>query len=474
MSQAVKKKAIVPKRTSMPELEPAVRRRTFDEVPLGYTLELAIQEAERCMECKAALCQAGCPVGVGIRDFIHAIAEGRIVDAATKIREKNALPAVCGRVCPQESQCEGHCTLGKRFEPVAIGRLERFVADYERLSGTAQLPPKAPPTGKRVAVIGSGPAGLTVAGDLVRRGHAVTVMEAFHKPGGVLTYGIPEFRLPKKIVEQEVENLVQLGVDLQLNTVVGQSITVEDLLVQQGFDAAFIGVGAGLPMRLNVPGEDLGRIYTATEYLSRANLMRSNFPQCDTPAVRGPHVCVVGGGNVAMDAARTALRLGADEVKIVYRRSHDELPACEDEVHYAEQEGVVFELLANAIGFDGDDQGNVARLHCERMELGEPDDSGRRRPRAVPDSHFAIDTDLVIVAIGLGANPLITGSTPDLARNRRGYIQADSHGRTNKPGVWSGGDIVTGPATVIQAMGAGRVAAIDMHEWLMSASDAAW
>ena len=320
MSQAAKKKTIVPKRTPMPELEPDVRRRTFNEVPLGYTLDLAMQEAQRCLECKAAPCQAGCPVGVGIRDFIHAIAEGRIVDAATKVREKNALPAVCGRVCPQESQCEGHCTLGKKFEPVAIGRLERFVADYERLSGTAQLPPKAPPTRKRVAVIGSGPAGLTVAGDLARRGHAVTVLEAFHKPGGVLMYGIPEFRLPKEVVEQEVEGLVQMGVDLQLNTVVGQSITVEELLLRQGFDAAFIGVGAGLPMRLNVSGEDLGRIYTATEYLSRANLMRANFPQHDAPAVRGPHVCVVGGGNVAMDAARTALRLGADEVKIVYRR----------------------------------------------------------------------------------------------------------------------------------------------------------
>ena len=299
-------------------------------------------------------------------------------------------------------------------------------------------------------------------------------MEAFHKPGGVLMYGIPEFRLPKEIVEQEVEGLVQMGVDLQLNTVVGQSITVEELLVQQGFDAAFIGVGAGLPMRLNVSGEDLGRIYTATEYLSRDNLMRANFPQYDTPAVRGPHVCVVGGGNVAMDAARTALRLGADEVKIVYRRSRDEFPACEDEVHYAEQEGVVFELLANPIGFHGDEQGNVARMHCERMELGEPDESGRRRPRAVPDANFVIETDLVIVAIGLGANPLITRSTPDLALNRRGYIQADSHGRTSKRGVWSGGDIVTGPATVIQAMGAGRAAANDMHEWLMSGSDAAW
>jgi glutamate synthase (NADPH/NADH) small chain len=456
----------------MPELPPDVRRHSFAEGSLGYSLEQARQEAQRCLECKNAPCQKGCPVGVAIRDFLAAIAEGRIADAAATIKQTNALPAVCGRVCPQENQCEGSCTLGKKFEPVAIGRLERFAADYLRSEGTAQPLPNAPPTGKRVAVIGSGPAGLTIAGDLARRGHAVTIFEAFQKPGGVLMYGIPEFRLPKEIVEREVDDLVRLGVELRINCIVGESVTVDSLLHEQKFDAVFVGIGAGQPMRLGVPGEELAGIYTAAEYLTRVNLMQVHlFPQCEKSAICGSRVCILGGGNVAMDAARTAVRLGADEVKIVYRRSRTEIPACAEEVHGAEEEGVVFELLTAPIGFEGDERHHVQRMLCERMELGEPDDSGRRRPRPIAGSAFAMETDLVIVAIGYSADPLVARSTPDLAVNRWGFIQADERGRTNKRGVWSGGDIVTGAATVIQAMGAGRRAASDMHEWLASGGE---
>jgi glutamate synthase (NADPH/NADH) small chain len=414
-------------------------------------------------------------VNVDIRAFVQLIAAGDFLAAAKKIKETNALPAVCGRVCPQESQCEARCTLGKKFEPVAIGRLERFAADYQRQNGQIEVPPKQPATGKRVAVIGSGPSGLTVAGDLVLQGHEVTILEAFHKPGGVLMYGIPEFRLPKEIVTSEVDGLVRLGVDLQLNWVVGQSVTIEELIQDKGYDAVFIGVGAGLPQFLKVPGEDLGGVYSASEYLTRANLMKAYlFPQYDTPLVRGSHVCVVGGGNVAMDAARTALRLGAEEVRIVYRRSRTELPARAEEVHHAEQEGIGFEMLTNPIGFEGDERGRVRQMRCVRMELGEPDDSGRRRPRPIEGSEITIDTDLVIVAVGSGANPLLTRTTKGLALNRWGYIQADARGRTNKKGVWSGGDIVTGSATVIQAMGAGRIAAGDMHEYLMAGPSAPW
>ena len=401
MPELLQPKLFSPTRTRMLEREPAARRRSFDEVSLGYTPEQARLEARRCMNCKKAPCMAGCPVNVDIRAFIQLLADGQFAAAAGKIKEANALPAVCGRVCPQESQCEAHCTLGKKFEPVAIGRLERFAADYQGKSEALALPAKAPATGKRIAVIGSGPAGLTVAGDLVLRGHEVTIFEAFHQPGGVLVYGIPEFRLPKEIVRREIDGLARLGVKFRLNWVVGQSITVDELLAEQEFDAVFIGVGAGLPQFLHVPGEDLGGIYSASEYLTRANLMKAYlFPEYDTPLVRGSSVCVIGGGNVAMDAARTALRLGAHDVRIVYRRSRAEFPARAEEVHHAAEEGVVFELLANPIAFHGDSRGRVCQVQCVRMELGQPDESGRRRPQAVAGSEVSLDADLVIVAVG--------------------------------------------------------------------------
>lgn len=458
------KKAVQRTRTPMPEQEPAARIKNFDEVPIGYTPEQARQEASRCLGCKNPACVEGCPVNVDIPGFLRLVQAGDYAAAARHIKKTNVLPAICGRVCPQESQCESKCVLNKKFEAVAIGRLERFVADFERQNNLVQLPEKEPATGKRIAVIGSGPAGLTVAGDLVLLGHDVTVFEAFHKPGGVLMYGIPEFRLPKQIVEQEVAFLERLGVRIELNQVVGRAVDVDELLHDRGFDAVFIGVGAGLPMFMNVPGEDLGGVYSAAEYLTRSNLMRAYlFPEYDTPVVRGRHVSVVGGGNVAMDAARTARRLGAESVSIVYRRSREELPARAEEVHHAEQEGVIFRLLTNPVAFEGDDRRMVQRMRCQRMELGEPDASGRRRPVPVADSEFTIDTDLVIVAIGSGANPLLTQSTSGLDLNRWGYIAADENGRTNKSGVWAGGDIVTGSATVIEAMGAGRKAARDIH-----------
>ena len=461
-------------RTPMPEQDPAVRVKNFLEVPTGYTPELARQEAERCLACKKPFCIDGCPVNVDIPGFIKLVEEGRFAEAARKVKQTNALPAICGRVCPQESQCEAKCVLGKKSESVAVGRLERFVADYERENGLVELPEKAPPTGKRVAVVGSGPAGLTVAGDLVLLGHAVTVFEAFHKPGGVLMYGIPEFRLPKAIVEKEVEYLQRLGVDLELNRVVAKAVDIDELLGEEGYDAVFVGVGAGLPVFLNVPGEDLGGIYSASEYLTRSNLMKAyRFPEYDTPVVHGRHVSVIGGGNVAMDSARTAIRLGAENVSIVYRRSRNELPARQEEVHHAEEEGVNLRLLTNPVAFEGDQRAMVRRMQCIAMELGEPDSSGRRRPVPIPDSEFWMDTDLVIVAVGSGANPLLTKATPGLTLNRWGYIAADSNGRTEKPGVWAGGDIVTGSATVIEAMGAGRIAARDIHEYLCGASERA-
>ena len=459
-------------RTPMPEQEPAVRVTNFDEVPLGYTPEQAVQEATRCLGCKNPACVEGCPVNVDIRTFLGQVREGNFAAAAKTIRLTNALPAICGRVCPQESQCEVRCVLAKKFEAVAIGRLERFVADYQRQQGVIELPEKAPPTGKRVAVIGSGPSGLTVAGDLVLLGHEVTIFEAFHKPGGVLMYGIPEFRLPKAIVEQEVDYLVRLGAWLELNRVVGTSVAIDELLEKEGYDAVFIGVGAGLPVFMGIPGEDLGGVYSASEYLTRSNLMKAyRFPEYDTPLVRGDVVSVIGGGNVAMDAARTALRLGAKTVQIVYRRSRDELPARAEEIHHAEQEGVVFRLLTNPVAYEGDEHKMVKRMKCLRMELGEPDQSGRRRPVVVPGSEFYLDTDLVIVAIGSGANPLLTRNTKGLTLNRWGYITANADGRTNKPGVWAGGDIVTGSATVIEAMGAGRIAARDIHLYLSGHGD---
>ncbi len=452
------------KRTPMAEQSPDIRIRNFDEVPLGYSPEEARAEAARCLKCKKPKCVEGCPVRVDIPGFIKLIEEGEFDRAAQKIKETNCLPAICGRVCPQESQCEVLCILGKKGDPVAVGRLERFAADYERQQGKIELPQKAPPTGKKIAVIGAGPAGLTVAGDLVLLGHKVTIFEAFHRPGGVLIYGIPEFRLPKSIVEAEVDYLVRLGVDLQLNQVIGNSIDMDELLNGEGFDAAFIGVGAGLPTFMGVPGENLGGVYSANEYLTRSNLMKAyDFPNYDTPIVRGRNVCVVGGGNVAMDAARTARRLGGENVYILYRRSLDEMPARAEEIHHARQEGIIFKLLCAPLEYIGDQQGMVCQVRCQEMELGQPDDSGRRRPVPKKGSEFILDTDLVIVAIGSGANPLLTRHTKGMELNRWGYIVADETGRTTRKGVWAGGDIVTGSATVILAMGAGKAAAKDIH-----------
>ena len=462
-----KKRTLRKDRVAMPEQDPSVRIHNFQEVPLGYSPEAAEAEAERCLQCKKPKCFAGCPVNVDIPGFLALVVEGKYVEAARKIKETNCLPAVCGRVCPQESQCEGLCILGVKGEPVAVGRLERFVADYEREQAAVELPQKREPTGKRVAVVGAGPAGLTVAGDLINLGYEVTVFEAFHKPGGVLMYGIPEFRLPKQIVEKEVDYLRRSGVKIELNQVIGKSITVDELLDEEGFDAVFVGVGAGLPYFMNVPGENLGCVYTASEYLTRANLMKAYaFPEYDTPLVRGRTVCVIGGGNVAMDSARTARRLGAENVNIVYRRSHDELPARGEEIHHAEQEGITFKLLCSPLEYLGNDRGMVRQIRCQEMELGEPDDSGRRRPIPKPGAEFTIDTDLVIVAIGSGANPLLTKDTEGLDLNRRGYIRANEAGKTSREGVWAGGDVVTGSATVILAMGAGKTAAQDIHRHL--------
>ena len=456
----------------MPEQPPGIRSKNFSEVPLGYTPEMAQTEAARCIQCKKPGCVTGCPVGVQIPEFLKLLQEGNFTAAAQKIKETNALPAVCGRVCPQESQCEAQCILGKKSQPVAIGCCERFAADYEREQGLAVLPKKQPSNGKKVAVIGAGPAGLTVAGDLILLGYDVTIFEAFHKSGGVLMYGIPEFRLPKAIVENEIDGLAKLGVKIELNQVVGQTITIDELLNEDGFSAVFIGVGAGLPMFLGLPGEDLNGIYSANEYLTRSNLMKAYlFPQTDTPIARGKNVCVIGGGNVAMDAARTALRLGAENVKIVYRRSRAELPARAEEIHHAEEEGVEFLFLTNPQEYVGGgqgsgEQGRVRAMICDKMELGEPDSSGRRRPVKIADSAFELATDCVIVAAGALANPLLTKNTPGLELTKRGYIAADERGRTSRSHVWAGGDIATGSATVILAMGAGRVAAQDMHQEL--------
>jgi glutamate synthase (NADPH/NADH) small chain len=451
----------------MPEQAPEIRRRNFQEVPLGYTIALAQAEASRCLQCRKPSCVEGCPVGVDIPGFIRLISEGDMTGAIRNLWRKNSLPAVCGRVCPQEIQCEGKCIVGKKGDPVAIGNLERFAADYERAYGSGELPPKAESTGKRIAVVGSGPSGLTVAGDLIVKGHSVTVFEAFHKSGGVLIYGIPEFRLPKEIVAQEVHFLERLGVRIECNEVVGRTITIDELF-EQGFDAVYVGVGAGLPRFMNLPGENLIGILSANEYLTRANLMKAyKFPEVDTPIPHGKKVAVLGGGNVAMDSARTAMRLGAERVQIVYRRSREEMPARAAEGHHAEEEGIEFLLLTNPTRYLGDDRGRLVGMECIKMELGEPDDSGRRRPVAVPGSEFEIECDLCIVAVGSGANPLLTSSTPGLKLNKWGYIVADPEtGKTFKKGVWAGGDIVTGAATVILAMGAGRKAADSIHEYL--------
>ena len=460
-----KEKTKVP-RQKMPEQEPKVRARNFDEVPFGYTPELAQVEASRCLQCKKPKCIEGCPVEVEIPAFVKLIKEGDFAGAARKLKERNSLPAVCGRVCPQEDQCEKVCVVGKKDQPVAVGRLERFAADWERTKGEVSIPEKTPATGKKVAVVGSGPAGLTLAGDLILKGHEVTIFEALHKTGGVLIYGIPEFRLPKDIVQSEVNYLERLGVRVECNCVIGRIETVDELLKE--YDAAFLGLGAGLPQFLNVPGENYCGIYSANEYLTRSNLMKAYlFPKYDTPIARGKNVAVFGAGNVAMDSARTALRLGADSVRIIYRRSRDEMPARIEEVHHAEEEGVQFYLLTAPTKFLGDDNGWVTGVECLRMELGEPDESGRRRPVPVKGSEFQLECDMAVVAIGAGANPLLPTQTPGLELNKRGYIVANLEtGKTTKPRVWAGGDIVTGSATVILAMGAGRKAANSIHEYL--------
>jgi len=461
------KKKKVP-RAKMPEQDPDVRRRNFQEVPTGLTPEMAMTEAKRCLQCKNPKCVDGCPVSIDIPAFVGKIAENDFAGAIGKLWERNALPAVCGRVCPQEEQCEGRCIVGKKGEPVAIGYLERFAADYERKNGTGSVPTVGEKTGKKVAVIGSGPSGLTVAGDLLLKGHDVTIFEAFHKAGGVLVYGIPEFRLPKEIVAKEVAALEKMGAKIECNSVVGASVTIDELFEEEGFDAAYIGVGAGLPRFMNLPGENMIGIYSANEYLTRTNLMKGYlFPEYDTPIARGKNVVVLGAGNVAMDSARTAMRLGADSVKVVYRRSRDEMPAREEELHHAEEEKIEFVLLTNPTQFFGDENGRLTGMECLKMELGEPDASGRRRPVPIEGSEYQFDCDLVVVSVGSNANPLLTNSTPDINLNRWGNIEADeATGKTSKKGVWAGGDIVTGAATVILAMGAGRAAANSMHDYL--------
>lgn len=455
-------------RQPMPEQLPELRVKNFDEVPYGYSPEAAVKEAKRCLKCKNPSCRTGCPVQVNIPEFLSLIAKGDFAAAAMKIKEKNALPAITGRVCPQEIQCESKCILGKKGDPVAIGNLERFCADYERNNNLMKLPDISVSSGKRVAVVGSGPSGLTVAGDLIKLGHEVVIFEALHKPGGVLSYGIPEFRLPKAIVEAEIDYLLRMGVKIKLDFVIGNIRTVNELFTIDGFDAVFIGVGAGLPKFIKIHGMNLPGVYSANEYLTRANLMKAYlFPKYDTPLTIGKDVVVFGAGNVAMDSARTAMRLGADRVRIVYRRSRDEMPARSAEIHHAEEEGIEFFLLTAPTRFLGDEDARLKGVECLQMKLGEPDESGRRRPIPIEGSEFELECDLAVIAVGAGANPLLTKSTEDLKINNWGYIVADPKtGKTMKKGVWAGGDIVTGQATVILAMGAGRKASDSIHQYL--------
>jgi len=456
------------KRHPMPEQDPQVRAKNFDEVTLGYTAELAKAEAQRCLQCKTAPCRTGCPVDIDIPAFIQHIKDGDMDASITKIQEVNGLPAVCGRVCPQEEQCEKYCVLAKKGEAVAIGRLERYVADTSREKGEIINLLEYATDAQKVAIVGSGPAGLSAAGALAKMGYKVTVFEALHLPGGVLMYGIPEFRLPKdEVVQAEINNLRKLGVEIVVNAVIGSTFTVDELLEEEGFDAVFIGTGAGLPYFMDVPGENLNGVYSANEFLTRCNLMKAYcFPKSATPIHVGKRVAVIGGGNVAMDGARTALRLGAEHVSIVYRRSEKELPARLEEVHHAKEEGIDFQLLTAPTAVLGKD-GWVTGLQCIRMELGEPDASGRRRPIEIPGSEFTFDVDTVIIAIGQGPNPLVQSTTKGLETNRKGNINADSEtGATSKPGVFAGGDIVTGAATVILAMGAGKKAAVAIDGYL--------
>jgi len=452
----------------MPQQPAAERVRNFNEVPLGYDARTAMAEASRCINCKNPKCVEGCPVGIDIPRFVRLIAEGKFKESAAAMRESNLLPAMCGRVCPQEDQCERLCILGAKGDPVAIGHLERFIADYERLEGAPETPHALPPSGHKVAVVGSGPAGLTVAADLARMGHSVTIFEAFHEPGGVLIYGIPEFRLPKEIVRWEVDKLRRMGVVIQTNVLVGRTLTLDDLMKDQGFDAVFIGVGAGLPRFLKIPGENLAGIYSANEYLTRSNLMRAyRFPEYSTPLKRGRRVAVIGGGNVAMDSARTAVRLGAEKVWLLYRRTRAEMPARIEEVKRAEEEGVEMNFLVAPVEFLGDSSGRLVALRCQRMKLGEPDASGRPRPVPIPDDFFTLEADAAVVAIGNDPNPLIGRTTPALNRTSWGGIIVDEKTcATSIPGVYAGGDIVTGAATVIEAMGAARRAARAIHDFL--------
>jgi glutamate synthase (NADPH) small chain len=447
-------------RTPMREQNPVERGKNFQEVPYGYSEEEAVAEAKRCLQCKKPLCVEGCPVNVRIPEFIALIAAGKFIEAARKLKETNALPAVCGRVCPQEEQCEIRCILGKKGDPVAVGNLERFAADYERDHNAVEIPAVKPPNGRKVAIIGSGPAGLTCAGELVKEGFAVTIFEALHEAGGVLVYGIPEFRLPKAIVKSEIEYLAKLGVTIERNFVAGKTATVDELLDEEGFDAVFIGSGAGLPSFMKIKGENSIGVYSANEYLTRSNLMRAYDKQAQTPVMKSRRAVTVGGGNVAMDSARTALRLGAEKSMIVYRRSEAEMPARKVEVHHAREEGIEFHLLCNPTEIIANEEGFVKGIKCVRMELGEPDTSGRRRPVVIDGSEFEIPCEVVIIAIGNTPNPLIPSTTPDIQVSKWGTINADeADGRTSKKRVYAGGDIVTGAATVILAMGAGKKAA---------------
>lgn len=458
----------------MPAQDPKVRAHNFEEVALGYSEETALEEAARCLNCKNRPCVAGCPVNVQIPEFIQKVKEGDFEGAYQIISETSSLPAVCGRVCPQETQCEEVCTLGVKFEPVGIGRLERFVADWhnEHVKEAAKAPAS---NGHKVAVVGAGPAGLTCAGDLAKKGYKVSIFEALHTPGGVLVYGIPEFRLPKAIVAREVDGLKALGVEVVTNAVIGKTLTIDELFDEMGYEAVFVGSGAGLPSFMNIPGESLRGVYSANEYLTRSNLMKAFRDNPDTPIMKGGKVAVVGGGNVAMDAARTALRLGAEKVYIIYRRSMEELPARAEEVEHAQEEGIDFRLLNNPVeilGYENPDDprdprnGTVRAIRCIKMELGEPDDSGRRRPVPVEGSEFELEVDAVIMSIGTSPNPLIKDTTEGLEVNRRGGIVTDDGGLTSRKAVYAGGDAVTGAATVISAMGAGKVAAASIDEYL--------
>jgi len=454
------------------EQDPIVRRGNFKEVSLGYSAEMAVEEASRCLNCKHQPCVEGCPVNVQIPKFIGLVKEGEFEKAYEVIRETNSLPAICGRVCPQESQCEAKCVRAIKGDPVGIGRLERFCADYA-MARSCPVPELQPKNGKKVAVVGSGPAGLTCAGDLARLGYEVTIFEALHTPGGVLIYGIPEFRLPKRLVKQEIESVEAMGVKIEKNVVVGRSVSLDDLF-DEGYSAVFVGSGAGLPKFQNIPGENLNGVYSANEFLTRINFMKAyTFPESDTPVRVGRRVAVIGGGNVAMDAVRTAKRLGAEDAVIVYRRTKAEMPARVEEVHHAEQEGVRFELLVAPLEVIGNDKKWVTGLKCQRMQLGEPDKSGRRSPVAIPGSEFVLECDVVVVAIGTRANPLLTATCPELKLNKRGNIEADEHGMTSLPGVFAGGDIVRGAATVILAMGDGKKSAQAIDDYLRKPSASA-